>query len=82
MKKEDLVLSTLSFYEPLSITRIILDMDLRNIEEVFSLEELEVILKDLEKRKVLEVKGKGNDKLYLKKFPKRSLIKRIKNTLT
>lgn len=73
-KLNDLVLSTLSFYEPMTFSRIILDFDnnkLSNFPE-FAKEDLQDILKVLEKKKSIKRVTLDKEDAWIRVFPKRS----------
>lgn len=69
----DLVLGTFSFYEPMTFSKVILDLDneaLKNYPN-FSKEDLELIIKDLVKQKLIKEvkidKEVGWIRIHLKK---------------
>ena len=70
---ENIILEAISFYDPLTKDKIILDLDEYKITEVneFSLEEFEVCFSKLLKEgKIKQVKV-GPDMAFLRVFPKR-----------
>lgn len=77
-KEEELILTTLSFYEPLRWEQIILDLDesFLKVNPNFSKEDLEGVLITLEKKKLIKKQGK-KDPLWLRKFPKKRLHTRL-----
>lgn len=80
-KIESLVLEVLSFYEPMSLELILLDMpedEILSIPE-FNREDLESALKILVKKKrvKLSVLGAKKERFWIKAFPKKSLFQRF-----
>lgn len=78
----DEVLRALSFLEPINKEKIILSMDSEFLQLFpdFTNEELEAILNQMQKEKVLTVsKADNGELLYQKNLPKRSLWQRIKS---
>ncbi len=78
----DEVLRALSFLEPINKEKIILSMDSEFLQLFpdFTNEELETILNQMQKEKVLTVsKADNGELLYQKNLPKRSLWQRIKS---
>lgn len=76
-----LLLETLSLYESYSLERLIIEMDQDFVEnhEKLTLEDLEFVLKRLKKQGLIQVsKNDQNEKLYQRRFPQKSLWKRIK----
>jgi regulatory protein YycH of two-component signal transduction system YycFG len=69
----DLVLSTLSFFEPMSLERIIFDFDEKKVLAMkdFSNVDLENILKQLLKEKKIKKIKKGSKVEYQRIHPKR-----------
>lgn len=80
-KIEGLVLQVLSYYEPMSFEMILLDMPQDLIREIpdFNREELDQALLSLKKQKLIKLmsKPKDKDKLWLRLFPKKSIIQRL-----
>ena len=76
----DLVLETLSFYEPMSLEKIILDIDSERIKDCddFNKELLENILKELVSYKLVKDKKIDGEKTWVKVFRhKRSWWQRL-----
>ena len=80
---ENLLLSTLSFYEPMTLEKIILDFDANEIKKYPHLEanDLKKILVTLQKKKkIKKIKiaiGKGSEDAWIKIYPSRPWWKRI-----
>lgn len=75
----ELVLSTLSFYEPMTFSKIILDFDnnlLKDFPE-FSREDLQEILKVLEKKKLVKKTLQDKEDAWVRVLPKRAWWKRF-----
>jgi hypothetical protein len=85
-KIEELVLEVLSFYEPMSFELILLDMPEERIFEIseFNREDLEEMLKLLVLSKKIKITSKKSDKevFWIKVFPKKSLIERVKRWIS
>lgn len=75
---EELVLETLSFLDPMTKEKLILDFDSDRLQQFpdFDKETLEKILKKLVKKKKIKL-IKGADDSYLKIMPKRPWWKKI-----
>ncbi len=76
---EELILSTLSFYEPMSFSKIVFDMDsnvLKNHPD-FDKPQMMLILKSLEKRGLVRQSGKGEDLQWHRIHKKRAWGKRF-----
>lgn len=78
---EEILLETLSFYEPLIREHIILQMDPDkvNLNKELTNEDLDEMLKSLIKRKKVKIVKIGPDVAYIKLFPKKSLWKKLKS---
>lgn len=71
---EDLVLVTLSFYEPMSFSQIVFDMDsevLKSLPE-FDRDKLFLVLNSLEKRGLVRKTGEGAEVQWQRIHKKRS----------
>lgn len=78
-KLNDLVLSTLSFYEPMTFSRIILDFDneiLKDFPE-FDKEDLKMILNNLKKQKLIKSTKIEKEEAWIRVLPKRPWWKRL-----
>jgi CTP-dependent riboflavin kinase len=76
---EEVIKQTLSFYDPLTVTQIIMqtDMDKLTSHPNFTKENLLELLNQLEKRKLVK-KGVSKDgDTWLRVMPKRSLWQRL-----
>ena len=71
---EDLILSTLSFYEPMSFSKIVFDMDTNALKQFpnFDKPQMLTILESLDKKM-----GKGEEIQWQRIHKKRSWIKRF-----
>jgi hypothetical protein len=79
MTLEDFILSTLSFFEPMSFSKIVFDFDpeiLKNFPD-FDKDQLMVVLKSLEKRGMVRSLQKDGETQWIRIPKKRSLWKRI-----
>lgn len=76
---EQLVLSTLSFYEAMTFAQLIFDFDANEIRRFPHLEkdELLIILNSMEKKKKIKKTKINNEDAWIKLFPKRTWWKRI-----
>lgn len=77
------LLECLSFYEPMRLDHIFLDLDQSFLEEnsELTMEDLKAVLKSLEKTKrIKKIKG-GNDEMWIRIYPKKSLIRKIRSLL-
>lgn len=75
----DLVLETLSFFEPMSLEKIIFDFDKDKIEKMkdFSKDDLEAILEHLVKKKKVKVLNLEKGNQYIKIQKKASGLKKL-----
>ena len=80
MTLEEFVLSTLSFYEPMTFSRIILDFNGEALKAYpnFDREELQATLKNLEKKKLVKPVTIDKEVGWIRIHPKRNLISRLK----
>ncbi|MGZ3788731.1 MAG: hypothetical protein ACXVLQ_09425 [Bacteriovorax sp.] len=71
---EELVLGTFSFYEPMTLSQVILDMDSALLKGYphFTKEDLEGIIKILEKKKLLRATRIDKEVGWIRIHPKRS----------
>lgn len=78
-KLEELVLMTLSFYEPMTFSNIILDFDNDQLKDFpdFSREELVDILALLKKKKLIKQITLDKEAAWIRVYPKRSWWKRL-----
>lgn len=76
---EDLVLKTLSFFEPMTFSKIILDFDKDQLTFFphFNREDLKVILTNLEKKKRIKQVVIELEAGWIRIHPKRSYFKRL-----
>jgi hypothetical protein len=76
---ENLLLSTLSFYEPMSFSKIVFDIDTDVLKKYpnFDKEQMLLILRSLEKRGVVQKTGEGTETQWQRIHKKRSLWKRL-----
>ena len=76
---EDLILSTLSFYEPMAFSKIVFDMDTNVLKQFpnFDKDQMLVILKSLEKRGIIQMSGKDSEAQWIRIHNKRSFWKRF-----
>jgi predicted transcriptional regulator len=79
MSIEEVILETLSFYDPLTVTQIIMqtDMDKLKSHPQFTKENLSELLKQLEKKKLVK-KGQSNEgDTWLRIMARRSLWQKL-----
>lgn len=83
MNLEDLVLSTLSFYEPMNLSKIIFDMDQKVLEGLpeFDQKELDRILLALEKKKHIKKMKMSGEFYWIRVFKKQSFFNRLRRLL-
>lgn len=76
---ENLILSTLSFYEPMSFSKIVFDIDTDVLKKYpnFDKDQMFLILKSLEKRGMVYKTGEGTETQWQRIHKKRSLWKRL-----
>jgi hypothetical protein len=76
---ENLLLSTLSFYEPMSFSKIVFDIDTDVLKKYpnFDKDHMLLILRSLEKRGVVQKTGEGTETQWQRIHKKRSLWKRL-----
>lgn len=76
---EDLILSTLSFYEPMSFSKIVFDIDTNVLKSLpdFDRDQMLLILSSLEKRGLVKAFGEGADKEWQRIHKKRPFWKRF-----
>lgn len=76
---EDLILSTLSFYEPMSFSKIVFDMDTDVLKQLpeFDKNQLLLILESLEKRGLVKIYGKGTEAQWQRIHKKRSFWRKF-----
>lgn len=78
-KLEELILSTLSFYEPMSFSKIVFDMDANTLKEFpnFDKDQMLLILKSLEQRGHVRKLGKGEEVQWQRIHKKRPWWKKL-----
>lgn len=76
---EDLILSTLSFYEPMSFSKIVFDMDTELLKKFadFDKDQMLLVLKGLEKRGLVKKTGEGSEAQWQRIHKKRPFWKRF-----
>jgi hypothetical protein len=76
---EDLILSTLSFYEPMAFSKIVFDMDTNVLKQFpnFDKDQMLLILKSLEKRGLVRTTGKEAEAEWIRIHKKRPFWKRF-----
>ena len=76
---EDLILSTLSFYEPMAFSKIVFDMDTNALKLFphFDKNQMLLILKSLEKRGLVRMTGKDSEAQWIRIHKKRPFWKRF-----
>ncbi len=72
---EDLLLSTLSFYEAMTFSKIVFDIDTEILKQYrdFDRVQMLIILDSLEKKGLVEGKGLGNERQWKRIHKKKSL---------
>ncbi|MDD4974083.1 MAG: hypothetical protein PHY93_07010 [Bacteriovorax sp.] len=78
-KLENLVLATLSFFEPMTFSQIILDFDSDLLKDFpdFDKEQLQNIINLLEKKKLIKRVTIDKERGWIRIHPKRSWWKRL-----
>ncbi len=76
---EEVLLSTLSFFDPMSKEQILLQMDESSIDvqERLTVKDLEDELIRLVKLKKLKKSKKNKDVVWIRRFPKKPLLRRF-----
>lgn len=76
---EDLLLSALSFYEPMSFSKIVFDLDAQKLQKYpnFDKDQMLLILKSLEKRGMVKKIGKDSEAQWQRIHKKRAFWKRF-----
>lgn len=76
---ENLILSTLSFYEPMSFSKIVFDIDTEVLKNYpnFDKDQMMVILTSLQKKGLVKSFGKGSEIQWQRIHKKRSFWKRF-----
>lgn len=76
---EELVLATFSYYEPMTFSNVILDLDAEALKEFpeFSKEDLEILIKDLVKKKRLKEVKIDKETGWIRIHSKRPWWKRL-----
>ena len=76
---ETLVLGTFSFYEPMTFSKVILDIDSNGLKEFpdFSREDLEFVIKSLVQQKHIKAVKIDKEIGWIRVKPRRSWWKRI-----
>ena len=76
---ENELLKTLSFFEPMSLDLIYLDLDRNFVEENpnLNIDDLELSLKTLINQKKVKMIKIDKSNLYIRNFPKKSLLQRF-----
>lgn len=76
---EDLILSALSFYEAMSFSKIVFDLDAEVLKNHphFDKDQMLLILKSLEKRGMVKMTGKESEAQWQRIHKKRSFWKRF-----
>lgn len=80
---ENLILATLSFYEKMDFSKIVLDLDATELKKFpqFQREDLEKILTNLQKKKLIRAIKEKDQLLFLRVHPPKSFWSRIKSYL-
>lgn len=76
---EELILSTLSFYEPMSFSKIVFDMDSEALKEFadFDKDQMLLVLKSLEKRGLIVKTGQDSEAQWQRIHKKRPFWKKF-----
>lgn len=76
---ENLILSTLSFFEPMSFSKIVFDIDTEVLKNYpnFDKDQMLLILKSLEQRGMVLKTGEGSETQWQRIHKKRSFWKRL-----
>ena len=78
-KNEQLILGVFSFYEPMTFSKVILDLDKAAITELgdFSREDLESTIKSLEKKKLIKAVQVDKETGWIRQHTRRPWWKRF-----
>ncbi|MBY0415978.1 MAG: hypothetical protein K2Q18_17535 [Bdellovibrionales bacterium] len=81
---ENIILSTLSFYEAMSFSKIVFDLDTKLLESYpdFDRNQMINILNSLEKRGMVKQTGEGTEAQWMRIHKKRSIWKKIQSFFT
>ena len=76
---ENLILSTLSFYEAMSFSKIVFDLDTELLKTYpdFDREQMMLILTSLEKRGMVQKTGTGSESQWQRIHKKSSLLEKL-----
>lgn len=76
---QDLILSTLSFYEAMTFSKIVFDMDTELLKSYpnFDRDQMLLILKSFEKRGLVVASGEGSERKWQRIHKKRPFWKRF-----
>lgn len=76
---ENILLKTLSFYEPMSFSKIVFDIDTEVLKSYphFDRDQMLIILTSLEKRGMVRKVGAGSEAQWIRTLKKRSFWKRF-----
>ena len=76
---EGIILQTLSFYEPMSFSKIVFDIDTELLKAYphFDRNQMLLILSSLEKRGLVKRSGHGSESQWIRSMKKRSVWKRF-----
>jgi len=78
-KSEEIILSVFSFYEPMTFSKVILDLDKTQLAELgdFAREDLESTIKSLEKQKLIKAVSVDKETGWIRIHPRRAWWKRL-----
>jgi hypothetical protein len=76
---EAILLQTLSFYEPMSFSKIVFDIDTELLKTYpqFDRDQMLLILTSLEKRGLVKRSGQGTESQWIRILRKRTMVKRV-----
>lgn len=78
-KNEEIILSVFSFYEPMTFSKVILDLDKTQLRELgdFAKEDLEATIKSLERQRLIRPVQLDKETGWIRIHPRRSWWKRL-----
>lgn len=78
-KNEQIILGVFSFFEPMTISKVILDLDQAQVSELgdFSKDDLEATIKSLEQQKLIKAVSVDKETGWIRIHPRRPWWKRL-----
>lgn len=78
-KNEQIILGVLSFYEPMTLSKVILDLNQAQVSELgdFSKEDLDTTIKSLESKRLIKAVTVDKETAWIRIHVRRSWLKRL-----